>query len=154
MPRASVTHNCGGHAADWPGASDEDVLAENVERQCSVHGVTERVEDGLHVAAQMGIVDPYIGHRQSDVLSKRPRPVDADALRVLAQMPPAGEAVAATATDDVAFSGNDVADVEVGDVAADLDDAADEFVAHHHGHRNCLLGPSVPFVYVQVGAAD
>jgi hypothetical protein len=65
-----------------------------------------------------------------------------------------GEAVAAAAADDVAFAADDLAGEEVVDVGADLDDFADELMPHGHRHGDGLLGPGIPFVDVQVGAAD
>ncbi len=73
------------------------------------------------------------------ILGERAGPIDADALGVLAQMPPAGEAVAAAAADDVALAADDVAGVKVVDVRADLDDLADELVADDHRHGDRLL---------------
>ena len=51
VPGPGVPHDGGGHDADRPGAGDQHVLAEHVERQGRVDGVAERVEDRLHVAA-------------------------------------------------------------------------------------------------------
>ena len=81
-------------------------------------------------------------------------PVDADAERVAAQMPPARPAIAAMAADDVAFARNTLADLVFGDRRAEIGDGADEFVAGHHRHRHRLLCPLVPVVDVDVGAAD
>src|SRR5439155_12028659 len=64
------------------------------------------------------------------------------------------QAIPASAADHVTLAANDLADVEVLDVGADLDDLADELVADNHGDRDRLLGPGIPFVDVQVGAAD
>ena len=55
------------------------------------------------------LVVPDVGHRQRDVLGERAGPVDADALGVLAQVPAAGQAVAAAAADDVPLAADDVA---------------------------------------------
>ena len=74
--------------------------------------------------------------------------------RVRAEMAAAGQAVAAASADDVAFAADDVAGLKIGDVGADLDDFADEFVADDHRHGDGLLRPLVPLVDVQVGAAD
>ena len=43
---------------------------------------------------------------------------------------------------------------EITDGAADLIDDADEFVSDHHRHRDRLLRPGVPVIYMDVGAAD
>ena len=142
------------HDADRPGAGDQDVFAEHGKRQGRVHRVAERVEDRLHVARNLRRVKPDVGHRQGEILGKRSRPIDADALGVFAEMPAAGEAVAAAAADDVPLAADDVADVKVLDIRADFDDPADKLMAHHHRHGDRLLGPGVPFVDVHVGAAD
>ena len=84
-------------------------------------------------------MDPDVRHRQRQILGKRPRPIDADALGVLAQVPAAGQAVAAPAADHVALAADDLADVKILDVRADLDDLAHELVADDHRHGNRLL---------------
>ena len=142
------------HEADRTGAGDQHVLAQHGERQRRVHGVAERIEDRGHVAVDGRVVQPHVGHRQRQVLGERARAIDADALRVLAQVPAAGQAVAATAADDMAFAADDVARPEVGDVRADRDDLADKLVPDHHRHRNRFLRPGVPVVDVYVGPAD
>src|SRR5262249_28937495 len=77
-----------------------------------------------------------------------------DALGVLAEVSPAGQAIPATAADDVPLAADDLADVEILDVRADLDDLADERVAHDHRHGDRPLRPGVPRLDVHVGAAD
>ena len=143
--------------ADRAGAGDQHVLAEHVELRapCAPRCRTDRRSTGTSR-------DRWCGHRATqtlvigsdEVLGERAGAIDADALGVLAQMPPAGQAIAATPADDVPLAADDVADVEVLDVRADLDDLADELVADDHRHRDRLLGPGVPVVDVQVGAAD
>ena len=69
-------------------------------------------------------------------------------------MTAAGEAIAAAAADHVTFAADDIAGEKIGDVGADFDDAADKLVADRHGHWDGLLCPLVPFVDVDVGAAN
>ena len=69
-------------------------------------------------------------------------------------MAAAGEAITTTTTHYVTFTADNVAYAEVGDVRADLDDLADEFVPDGHGHWYRLLGPSIPFKDMHVGTAD
>ena len=54
---AGVPDHRRGHDADRPGAGDQHVLAQHVERQGGVHGVAERIEDRLHVAVNAGACD-------------------------------------------------------------------------------------------------
>ena len=69
-------------------------------------------------------------------------------------MAAAGETIAAASADDVAFAADDFAGKEVVHIFAGGDDLADEFMADDHRHGDGLLRPRVPFVDVQVGAAD
>ena len=58
------------------------------------------------------------------------------------------------AADDVAFTGDALANGQMFDFAAQLFDGADIFVADDHGDGNGFLRPFIPFVNVQIGAAD
>src|SRR5580693_4301013 len=71
-----------------------------------------------------------------------------------AEVAAAGEAVAAASADDMAFAGDEVADLEVGDVGADGRKFADELMADDHGNGYGLLGPLVPLINMDIGAAD
>ena len=101
-----------------------------------------------------GIEMPDVGHRQREIFGERAGPVHADADRFLAEMPPAGQAVAASSADHVPFAADHIAHAKILDVAADIDDSPDEFMAHHQRHGNGLLRPGVPIEDVDVGAAD
>ena len=124
-------------------------------RQRGVHGVAERVEDRRRRRGRCSCRDARRWSSGSAMYSANaPGRLTPMPLRVRAQMPPAGQAVAAAAADDVPLAADDVAGREVVDVGADLDDLADELVADHHRHRDRLLRPGVPVVDVHVGAAD
>src|SRR5437764_10609181 len=99
-------------------------------------------------------MQPDIGHQQGQILCKCAGAINADAFGVFTKMPAAGETVSTAATDNVPFAADDIADGKVMHVAADLDDAADEFVADSHRNGNGLLRPVVPVVNVNIGAAD
>ena len=151
---AAVARDRRGHAADRAGPGDEDVLADEVELEGGVGGVAEGVEAGEDVQRDRGVHGHGVGRRDAEELGEGPGPVDADALRVLAEVPAAGQAVAADPADDVALAVDQVALLEALDGGAHLLDDADELVADHHGRLDRLLGPVVPVVDVDVGAAD
>jgi hypothetical protein len=65
-----------------------------------------------------------------------------------------GHAVAAAATDHVAFTGNEFSRSKVVHVRPDLNDLADELVADDHRNGNRLSGPFVPGEDVNVGPAN
>ena len=73
---------------------------------------------------------------------------------IVAQMPPAGHAVSAMPANHVPLAAHQLADAEVTNVFAELNDFADELMPHHERHQDGFAGPVVPFVNVQIGAAD
>src|SRR5688572_11685281 len=97
---------------------------------------------------------PDIGHRQSEILSERPRPVHANAFGVGTQMTPARQAVPAPTTDNMSLTAHHVTRMKIRHIGTDLDDLADELMPDDHRHRNRLLRPSIPLEDVNVGAAD
>jgi hypothetical protein len=144
----------GGHAANRAGAGDEHVLADEVVLQRRMHGVAERIEAREHVERDRRIDMHRIGGGDTEVIGKGAVAIHADPAGTLAEMPPAREAVAAPAADDVALAVDQVADPEALHVGADGVDGADELVADDHGRTNRLLGPRVPVVDVDVRPAD
>ena len=89
-----------------------------------------------------------------EVFGEAALPIDAHAHGVDAQMAAAGAAIAAEPAGDVAFARDAIAHREATHLAAHVDDAAEVFVTHGHGHRDGLLRPGIPVVDVHVGAAD
>ncbi len=69
-------------------------------------------------------------------------------------MAAAGEAISASAANDVAFTADDFADVEIGDIGADFDDFADELVSDGHGDGDGFLRPLVPLVDMNICPAN
>src|SRR5260370_41936430 len=69
-------------------------------------------------------------------------------------MAPAGTAVAAMAAGDVAFGRYPVAQLIIVDARSHLDDAAHELMADDQPGGDRALGPLVPIVDMQIGAAD
>ena len=117
-------------------------------------GVAEGIEDRGDLLVDPRPVVPDVRHRQDDVLGERPVATHAEADRIRAEVPATGPAVAAAAADDMALAAHDVAGVEVGHVAADLDDLAHELVADDEGRDDRLRGPRIPRLDVEVGPAD
>ena len=131
VARAGVPRHGRGHDADGSRAGDQHVLAQHRKRKRRVHGVAEGIENGGDIEVDAVMMPPDVGHGQRDVFGERAGPVHAHALRVRAQVAPAGQAIAAAAADHVAFAADDIAGEEIGHVGADLDDLAHEFVADH-----------------------
>jgi hypothetical protein len=70
------------------------------------------------------------------------------------EMTTPGQAVSATAANDVPFAADDLAGMEVVHVRPDRDDFAGELVSNGHGDRDSGACPLVPVVNVHVCAAD
>ena len=117
------------HDPDRPGAGDQNIFSENIERESRVNGIAERIEDRGGVAVHARIVPPDIRHRQSDEFCETSRPVHADARRVRTKMPSSGHAVAASAADDVSFTGDQFAGMKVIDIGSDFNDLAHKLMA-------------------------
>ncbi len=143
-----------GHDANWTGPRNQHVFAEHRKRQRGMHGISERIEDRGHIQVHAFVMPPDVCHRNSDIVRECTRTVDAHAQRVCAQVPPASQAVPATAAGDVSLTAHDIAGMEVVYIGACLHNSANELVPNRHGHRNGALGPFIPVVDVQIGPAN
>src|SRR4051812_36381709 len=97
---------------------------------------------------------PDIRHWHGNEFRKGPWAIYADSLRVFAQMPPPGQTIPASTANDMPFGAHNVAAMKIDYVRPDLDDFADELMPHHHGHRNRLLRPGIPFINMQICSAN
>ena len=79
-------------------------------------GVAEGVEYRGHVEVDARLLVPDVGDWQLEVFGEGARAVHTHARGALAEVPPAGQAVATAAADDMALSLDDLAGEEVGDV--------------------------------------
>ena len=149
-----VASHLGSHDPDRPGAGDQHVLRDQPELGRGVDRVAERIEDRRHVEVDLGEVRPQVAGRHDDELGEGAIALDSDADGVCAQGAAARHAVAAAAADDVAFGTHDLAGKHRRHAFAQLDDLAHELVADHERRLDGVLGPLVPAVDVQVGAAD
>ena len=93
-----------------PGAGDEHVLADEVERERGVRRVAERIEDRRDLVGDVVGNPEGVERRNHEVLGERALAIDADAHRVAAEVAAAGAAVAAEAAGDVALARDAVAD--------------------------------------------
>ncbi|MNX93993.1 hypothetical protein D3C86_1262080 [compost metagenome] len=152
---ARVARDRSGHHADGTGASDQHVLAQQVELLRRVHGVAERVQDRADLIGDVvGQLDDVEGRGHHE-LGEGALTVHADAARVGVQVEVTGAGGFRVQVDDVTLGRDALADLQAAiHVLADGDDLAGELVAGDHGHRDVLLGPLVPVPDVDVGAAD
>src|SRR5205823_5205409 len=88
-----------------------------------------------------------------DIRQKHPDDY-ADAFGIGAEMPSPRQTVPASAADDVSLAADNLPGKEVRHVGACCDDFTDKFMSDDHRYRDSFGGPVVPFVYVQIGAAD
>jgi hypothetical protein len=69
-------------------------------------------------------------------------------------MTPAGKTITAMSTRDVTFADNEIAGRKSFHVIAGKIDNTDKFMTDRHRHRDRLLRPLIPVVYMYVRAAD
>ena len=154
MARRRVAYHRGCHNPNRTRARDQYVFAQHRERQRRVNGIAERIEDRRHFQIDIRVVPPDVRHRQHDEFREGTGAIHSHAHRVRAKMPPPGETVAAAPANHVAFSADDVPRLKVVHIRADFRDLSDELVANNQRHRNRRLRPTVPFVDMQVRAAN
>ena len=140
--------------ADGPGTNDQHIAAADTDRRHGVHGVADWIEHRRVAIRHIAMNLPNVGRRDRNGLGKTARSVDADDLRLGAEMGAPGAALHAMPASDVAFARDTIALVEVADAGADGDDVADELMAHGQRRPHTPGRPRVPMVDVEVGAAD
>ena len=69
-------------------------------------------------------------------------------------MPSSGATVAAHSAGDMSFCRHSIARLKAADLAAAFDDFTVKLMPNREWHRNRFAGPFIPFVNVDVGAAD
>jgi hypothetical protein len=119
-----------------------------------MHRIPKGIEDGRDFERHGGIMPPDVAHGKHEVFGESARPIDSHPLRVSAKVAAPRQAVATSSADHVALPADQFADVEVGNVGPDFDHLADELVPDHQRDRNGGLGPIVPLINVEVGAAN
>jgi hypothetical protein len=97
---------------------------------------------------------PEIAHRHGNIFSERALTIHAHADGMSAQLATTSQAIAASTTDQMAFTTDQITDFEIIDVATEFNHMANEFVADHQRHRNGALGPGIPIINMQIRAAD
>ena len=152
--RARRLADADGEDADRSAAGDEHRRAGNLRRERGVKRVAHRIVNAADVVRHVVVEMPDVRRRHRDVLGEASVAIDADDLRVRADVRVAGAAEQAASVDDVSFGRHAIAFFHVGDELADLHDFAGELVADDERRLHASLRPRVPVVDVHVGAAD
>src|SRR5678816_4069007 len=71
VPGTSVSRDRRRHYSNRAGARNQHILAEDRKIECRMNGVAEGIEYRRNIKIDLPVVTPDIGHRQSDILSKR-----------------------------------------------------------------------------------
>ena len=152
--RAGGFGDCDSHQTNRAAAGDQHFASGQVGGEGGVDRVTEVLQHARDLGRHVGRVDPQVASRHGNVLGPAAVAVDADDLRVLADVSVAGAALRAFAADDMALGGNKIALAYLRHVASHGHDMAAQLVTHHQGRVDALARPFIPFVDVQIGAAD
>ena len=117
-------------------------------------GVAEGVKERDDLFVEALVHRDHIGGGDAEILGKSAVPVHAHALGTFAPLDLAGAAVAAGAAADVAFAGDQLADLQAGDALTQFGDLAHILVADGHAGLHMGSGPVGPVVNMYVGTAD
>ena len=138
---------------DRTASRDQHVGARDLGSQRRVERVAHWIVDAADFIGHGGVEAPDVGRRHGDEIREASVAVDADDPGVGADVRVAGPAEQAVAVDDVAFGRHAVADLDIGDERARLDDVTGELVADDDRRFDASLGPVIPGVDVYVRAA-
>ena len=130
--------------ADRTAAGDEHRRAGNLGRERGVERVAHRIVNAADVERDVVVEMPDVRRRHRDVLGEAAVAIDADDLRVRADVRVAGAAEQAAPVDDVSFRRHAIAFAHVGDERADLHDLAGEFVADDDRRLHASAAPTRP----------
>src|SRR5450631_379214 len=119
-----------------------------------VYGIAQRIENGSVLLRSRRIEFPDIRLGDNDVLGKSSVGVDADDFHVLADMSFAGAALQTLAAGHVHFGGYEIAFLDAGYLIAERGHLAAEFVSGDQWRMNAPLRPAIPFIDVEIGAAN
>ena len=137
-----------------PAPGNEHVLAHQIEAQRGMDGVAERIENRRNLVRDSVRERHHVALRQANVLGKAPRPMDADAYGVPAEMAAPGATVPTCAANHVTLADDALPDPVLGRSIAAIDDLAAEFMPDDHGNGHRARGPLIPFPDMDVRPAD
>src|SRR4030095_16835049 len=135
-------------------SGDRDCLGSDFASEDGMYGVAQRIEDGGVLLGDFGIKFPDVRLGDNDVFGEGAVGIHADDFHVLTDVGFACAALQAFAAGHVHFGGDEVAFFHAGYFVAESDHLAAELVAGDQRRMDAALGPAVPFINVQVGAAD
>lgn len=149
-----TAYTCG-HRTNESRAGDEHILTQQWESQRCMGGVAEGIHDSSEVVRYLGAQFDDVGLGDSDVLRKAAVLAhDTNRDSVLTDVSHTTTAVAAMAADDVSLGRDAFAYMYATHTGTYFYDLSHELVAHGIRGAAVGLGPFIPFIHMQVGAAD
>src|ERR1022692_1743358 len=143
-----------GKKPDRPAARDGHGFCSDLTGEHGMDGIAQRIENRGILRRNGGIKFPDIRFRNDDVLGEGAVGIDADDLHVLANVSFAGAALQALAARHVHLGGNKIAFLHAGHFIAERGHLAAKLVSGNQRRMNTALGPAIPVINMQVGAAD
>jgi hypothetical protein len=140
--------------ADRPGASDQHIFTQQIERKCRMDRVAKRIKTGKNIQRNLRIGQPNVRLGHGKILGEGPGAVDANPVGLVAEMPASGQTVPTASANNMAFTRHDHAGMEIDHMTSNGFYDADELVTDLHRRRNSALGPGIPVIDVDIGAAD
>ncbi|MPN49800.1 hypothetical protein SDC9_197422 [bioreactor metagenome] len=104
MTCANVLRDRRRHNTDWTRTGHQYIFPNQIERQCRVHCITERIEDRRQVVGDIVRDFKCVKCRDHQVLRKAARTVYTDTGRIAAQVSTSTAAVTAMSAGDMTFA--------------------------------------------------
>ena len=142
------------HNSDRTRAGNQYVLANRVKGKGGMYRISKGVENRVHFFGDTGLAAAYVFLGDNEIFRKSAVAVNTNANGILAKMAAALKAVSAFSANNVSLTGNDISNLPVDNVFADLCNLSHVFVTDNHRSFNCFLRPLVPVVNVQISTAD
>ena len=119
-----------------------------------MYRISEWVKEGGHIIRNIVGNRKCIKRRNTEIFGKRRPSVHTNTVRITTQVPTPSPTIPTVPTRDVAFTRHPLPDLEASNMAADLGNLSDEFMADNHRHWDGTLRPLIPFVDVDIRSAD
>ncbi len=142
------------HASNEPGTGNQHIFPDHREGEGCMCGISQRVHDGKHLIRNAVIESHYVVGGNLHILGEGTVDVHPDSYGGLADVLAAAPAIPAVPAGDVSFAGYPFTLLKFCHFTPRLGHMTHILMPDGQSHRDGLLGPVIPVVYMQVGSAN
>ncbi len=153
MPRACMPGNGSCHTTDRPGSSNQNILAKDIKRKCSMGRIAKGVRAGKDIHWNFGITKPDVGDGDRKIFGKSTGSINSHTTGFHTEVPPSSQTVTTATANQMTFTGDEVTRFEVMNISAYLRHSSNKLMSHMHRNRYRPLSPFIPVVDMNIRAA-